>query len=177
MIVFITGASGYIGSSVAARLASQGHAVRGLIRNATRADELRAHGIEPVLGTLDDVTLLEAEACNSDAVINDANSDDADAVEALLRGLEGSGKRFVHTSGSSLVGDEAMGEPSDAIFTEATPVTPAPDKATRVALNALIAKDAPGVHSVMLCNSLIYGNHLGPEAGSVQIPPLVDLAR
>lgn len=177
MIIFVTGASGYIGGSVAARLASQGHTVRGLIRNATRADELREHGIEPVLGTLDDGALLEAEARTADAVVNAADSDNSDAVKALLKGLKGSRKRFVHTSGSSLVGDEAMGEPSDAVFTEATPVSPAPDKAARVALNALIARAAPGVHSVVLCNSLIYGNHLGPKARSVQIPPLVALAQ
>jgi nucleoside-diphosphate-sugar epimerase len=177
MIIFVTGASGYIGGSVAARLASQGHVVQGLIRNETRADELREHGIEPVFGSLDDGVLLETEARNADAVVNAADSDHSAAVEALLRGLEGSGKRLVHTSGSSLVGDEALGEPSDAVFTEATPMAPAPDKAARVALNALIARAAPGVHSVVLCNSLVYGNHLGPEAESVQIPPLVAFAR
>ncbi|CAA2155372.1 dTDP-glucose 4,6-dehydratase [Methylobacterium brachiatum] len=138
---------------------------------------MREHGIEPVFGSLDDGVLLETEARNADAVVNAADSDHSAAVEALLRGLEGSGKRLVHTSGSSLVGDEALGEPSDAVFTEATPMAPAPDKAARVALNALIARAAPGVHSVVLCNSLVYGNHLGPEAESVQIPPLVAFAR
>ncbi|AGH50391.1 MULTISPECIES: NAD-dependent epimerase/dehydratase family protein [Sphingomonas] len=177
MNIFVTGASGYIGGSVAARLAGLGHNVRGLIRNAARADELRAHGIEPVIGTLDDGALLTAEARAADAVINAASSDHRGAVEALLAGLAGSGKRFIHTSGTSLVGDEAVGEPSDAIFTEETPVTPAPDKVARIAINRLIEDAAPGVHSIVLCNSLIYGNHLGPRAQSVQIPPLVAEAR
>lgn len=177
MKIFVTGASGYIGGSVAARLATLGHNVRGLIRNADRADELKTFGIEPVIGTLDDDALLISEAQTADAVINAADSDHRGAVEALLEGLKGSGKRFIHTSGTSLVGDEAMGELSDTIFTEETPITPAPDKTARIAINNLIRKAAPSVHSIVLCNSLIYGNHLGPKARSVQIPPLVDLAK
>lgn len=177
MKIFVTGASGYIGGSVAAALAARGHDVRGLIRNPARLDEVRSFGIQPVVGTLEDSSLLIAEAHAADAVINAADSDHLGAVEALLEGLRGSGKRFIHTSGTSLVGDEAVGEPSDAIFTEQTPFVPAPDKAPRVAINQLIQDAAPDVHSVILCNSLIYGRALGPMAQSVQLPRLVALAR
>lgn len=177
MKIFVTGASGYIGGSVAALLASKGHEVRGLVRTAAKADGVRAKGIEPVIGTLDDAALLKSEAKAADAVINAADSDHQGAVEALLEGLAGSGKPFIHTSGTSLVGDEAMGEPSDAIFTEATPVKPEPDKEHRVALNKRIIAAAPSVRSIILCNSLIYGNTLGAPAQSVQIPPLVDQAK
>ncbi len=177
MKIFVTGASGYIGGSVAALLATKGHQVRGLVRSAAKADGVRAHGIEPVLGTLDDSALLTAEARAADAVINAADSDHAGAVEALLAGLAGSGKPFIHTSGTSLVGDEAMGELSEAIFIEETPVTPEPDKEHRVALNQRIRDAAPGVRTIVLCNSLIYGDTLGPSAQSVQIPPLVAQAR
>lgn len=177
MKIFVTGANGYIGGSVAAALAAKGHAVRGLVRDRARVDEVRSFGIQPVLGTLDDTALLIAEAGAADAVVNAADSDHRGAVEALLEGLRGSGKRFLHTSGTSLVGDEAVGAPSDAIFTEQTPFVPAPDKAPRVAINRLIQEAAPGVHSVILCNSLVYGKALGPMAQSVQLPPLVALAR
>ncbi len=177
MKIFVTGASGYIGGSVGARLAGEGHTVRGLIRNPARADEARRYGIEPVVGTLDDSALLSEEARGADAVINCASSDHRGAVEAMLAGLAGSGKRFVHTSGSSLVGDEALGEPSEAIFTEDTPIAPAPDKMARIALDTLIRESAPGVHTVVLCNTLIYGNPLGPKSQSVQIPPLVAQAK
>jgi nucleoside-diphosphate-sugar epimerase len=177
MKIFVTGASGYIGGSVAALLASRGHEVRGLVRTAAKAGGVRAKGIEPVIGTLDDAALLMAEAKAADAVINTADSDHQGAVEALLAGLAGTGKPFIHTSGTSLVGDEAMGEPSDAVFTEDTPVKPEPDKELRVALNKLIVDAAPGVRSVVLCNSLIYGDTLGAPAQSVQIPPLVAQAR
>jgi len=177
MKIFVTGASGYIGGSVAALLASNGHEVRGLVRSLAKADGVRAKGIEPVIGTLDDAALLTAEARAADAVINAADSDHQGAVEALLAGLAGTGKPFIHTSGTSLVGDEAMGAPSDAIFTEDTPVKPEPDKEHRVALNKLIVDAAPGVRTIVLCNSLIYGHTLGAPAQSVQIPPLVAQAR
>lgn len=177
MRIFVTGATGFIGGSVAATLVAAGHQVRGLIRNPARSDELEAFGIVPVIGTLDDRDLLFAEVKAADSVISAADSDHRDAVEAMLAGLGTSGKRFIHTSGSSLVGDEALGEPSEAIFDETTPVAPEPDKAPRVALNELILRAAPAIHSIVLCHSLIYGNQLGPKARSVQIPPLLDQAK
>ncbi len=177
MKLFITGASGFIGGAVAASMVRAGHQVRGLIRNPDRADELRQFGIEPVLGTLDDAALLKAEAQAADAVINAASSDHRGAVQALLDGLAGSGKVFIHTSGSSLVSDDALGEPGDSVFDETTPVEPVPGKAARIAINDLIRDSAPGVHSVVLCHSLIYGSTDAPRAQSVQIPPLVAQAK
>jgi nucleoside-diphosphate-sugar epimerase len=176
MKVFITGASGFIGGSVAVRLLQAGHSVRGLIRDPARAGELRAHGIEPVIGALADLDLLAAEAKAADAVINAASSDDRAAADALIAALAGSGKILIHTSGSSIVGDEAMGEPSDRVFTEGQAFTPEPDKQARIALdNAILA--APGVRSIVLCNTLIYGAALGPKSQSVQLPRLVAQAK
>jgi nucleoside-diphosphate-sugar epimerase len=176
MKIFITGASGFIGGSVAARLVQAGHMVRGLIRDPARAGDLRVHGIEPVIGTLDDHDLLAREAQAADAVINAASSDNRGAADALITALAGSGKALIHTSGSSIVGDEARGEPSDRVFSEGAPFTPEPDKEARIALdNAVLG--APGVRSVVLCNTLIYGDALGPKAQSVQLPRLVAEAR
>ncbi|MDC7694214.1 NAD-dependent epimerase/dehydratase family protein [Asticcacaulis sp. DXS10W] len=176
MTVFITGASGFIGGAVATRFIRAGHTVRGLIRDATKADSLRAFGIDPVIGTLSDATLLSEEAKRADVVINAASSDDRAAADVLIGALSGSGKTLIHTSGSSIVADEARGEPSDAVFDEDTPRSPKPDKEARVALDRAIL-DAPGVRSIVLCNSLIYGDALGPDARSVQLPRLVDLAK
>ena len=177
MKIFLTGASGFIGSSVGARLAVAGHHVRGLVRDPAKAEAVRAIGIEPVVGTLDDTDVLIREARAADAVVNAASSDHRGAVEALVSALAGSGKALVHTSGSSVVGDEAMGEPSDRVFDEETGFAPAPDKAARAALDRYVL-DAPGVRATVLCNGLIYGHSLGLHgAESVQLPRLAAHAK
>ena len=176
MKIFVTGANGYIGGSVASTLIADGHKVRGLVRSKEKADAVATHGVEPVIGSIDDADLLQAEARAADAVINAASSDHRGAVEALISGLSGSGKRLIHSSGSSIVADLAMGEPSDRIFDEMTPIVPLTERAARVAINQLVLT-APGIQSVVLCNSMIYGSALGSPAQSVQIPALVRQAK
>ena len=176
MQIFITGANGFIGGAVASALIADGHTVRGLVRSKTKADAVAAYGIEAVVGSLDDAALLQAEARAADAVVNAASSDHRGAVEALIAALSGSGKPLIHSSGSSIVADLAMGEPSDRIFHEATPIEPHADKATRVAIDRLVLA-ASGIRSVVLCNTMIYGNALGAPAQSVQIPALVRQAK
>lgn len=179
MTIFLTGASGYIGGAVAVRLMRDGHRIRGLARSPETAARLQALGIEPVLGDLSDLALLAREAKAADAVVNTASADDRAAVEALLDALAGSGKPFLHTSGTSVVADDARGDrASDRIYDEDTPVEPVPGKAARVAIDRLIVDAAGrGVRSVVLCNSLIYGTGPGLNADSVQIPTLVAAAR
>jgi uncharacterized protein YbjT (DUF2867 family) len=113
MRVFVTGANGFIGGAVASALIADGHKVRGLVRDKVKAEAVAAYGVEAVVGSLDEPALLQAEARAADAVINAASSDHRGAVEVLIAGLAGSGKPFLHTSGSSIVADLAMGEPSD----------------------------------------------------------------
>jgi nucleoside-diphosphate-sugar epimerase len=116
------------------------------------------------------------EARGADAVVNAASSDDRPAIDALLRALSGSGKALLHTSGSSIVADQANGEPSETVFDEDHLPTPTKDKAGRVALDHAVLAET-GVRSVVLCNALVYGDALGPKARSVQLPLLIDLAR
>jgi nucleoside-diphosphate-sugar epimerase len=176
MKIFITGAAGFIGGAVGTRLAQAGHTVRGLIRDAGRAEECRQLGIDPVTGVLEDEELLRREAWTADAVINAASSDNRQAIDTLITALSGSGKTLIHTSGTGIVADEARGEPSDRWFDEDTPFGPKPEKEARVALdNAVLG--AEGVRSIVLCNSMIYGDAIGPKARSVQLPRLIDLAR
>ena len=176
MRIFVTGASGFIGGSVASKLVRAGHTVHGLVRDPAKVEAVRQVGIEPILGTLDDAALLTREATAADAVVNAASSDDRAAIEILVAALAGSGKPLIHTSGSSIIADEAMGEPSDQVFDEETPFTPAPEKQARVALDRFVL-DAPGIRSVVLCNSLIYGTGLGAEPDSAQLPRLAAEAR
>ena len=150
--------------------------MRGLVRDRAKAAAVAAHGVAAVIGSLDDAACWRAEARAADAVVNAANSDHRGAVEALLAGLAGSGKAFIHSSGSSVVADLAMGEPSDRIFHEDDAVAPLADKAARVAIDRLV-REAPGIRGVVLCNTMIYGNALGPPAESVQIPALARQAK
>jgi nucleoside-diphosphate-sugar epimerase len=178
MNVFITGAAGFIGGSIATGLVNKAHQVTGLVRNAEQAAELKALGIEPVIGTLDDEALLIEQARRADGVINAASSDHRGAVEALLSGLRGTNKPFLHTSGSSIVGDASGGEGSDNIYYEGQLPAATPDKAARVAIDDLVLAAAnDGVRSAVLCNSLIYGHSLGVRRDSVQLPRLIKQAR
>jgi nucleoside-diphosphate-sugar epimerase len=172
--VFMTGASGYIGGTVAAALRQAGHSVTGLARSEEAAARLRAHGIEPVRGELSSHSVVRNAARGADAVINCANAEDPFVVAALLEGLAGSGKAFLHTSGTSVVGDKAAGKFSPKIFHEDTPFEPLPEKIQRVAVQrAVLAAAAQGVRSVVLCPCLIYGRGRGANPDSIQVPSLI----
>ena len=177
MKVFVTGAAGFIGGSIAAGLVRAGHQVTGLVRKPEQLAELAGIGVAGVVGTLDDRDLLIAQAQAADAVINAASSDNRAAVEAFIEALAGSGKVFLHTSGSSIVGDASGGEGTDRIYFEDQLPAPTADKAARVAIDDLVLASAgQGVRSAVLCNTLIYGHGALPR-DSVQLPRLLKQAR
>ena len=62
MKIFLTGASGYIGGSLAFALLSKGHEVRALTRSKKSAHEMEALGMVPVLGDLDNLELLKSHS-------------------------------------------------------------------------------------------------------------------
>jgi NAD(P)-dependent dehydrogenase (short-subunit alcohol dehydrogenase family) len=84
LVVFLTGASGYIGGSVAQRLIELGHEVSGLARSEQKAQQIRQLRIQPVIGTLGDAAVLAEAAYLADAVIHAANSDDRASVETFV---------------------------------------------------------------------------------------------
>jgi nucleoside-diphosphate-sugar epimerase len=178
MDIFLTGASGYIGGTVAVKLISAGHTVKGLARNEDRAALLRERGIEPVVGTLDDFDVLAAAARATDATINAAVADNPFAARVLVDALRGSGKCFIQTSGTTIIADTACGEGGGAVYAEDTPFDPLPEKARRVATDRVVREAAAdGVHSVVICPSLVYGQGLGVRPHSPQIPSFIELAK
>ena len=112
MRVFVTGATGFIGSATVSELLGAGHQVLGLARSPQAADALRAAGADVHRGALDDLTALRGGAREADGVIHlaftniSATTDfaescrvDREAVTALGEALEGSGRPLVVTSG------------------------------------------------------------------------------
>ncbi len=179
MKIFITGAPGYIGGTVAAKLLTAGHQVSGLARTEDKAADLVANGITPVVGTLDDLHVLDKAARNADAVINAASTYHAFAIRTLVDALRGTGKAFIHTSGSSIVADNAGGAYSANIYGEDTPFSPEPEKAIWHAIerNLILPAAQNGVRTVVLCPCMIYGTGLGVRTESIQVPLMIRSAQ
>lgn len=110
MRVFVTGATGLVGSAIVTNLLTEKHQVLGLARSDASADALRQAGCDVLKGDLRDLESLRRGAEQADAVIHTAFDHDfsrmADncemdriAIEAMGSALAGSGKRFIVTSG------------------------------------------------------------------------------
>ena len=121
MHVFVTGASGHIGSAVVDELLEAGHRVTGLARSETSAAALMAKGVEVHRGDLGDLDGLRAAAAAADGVIHLAYRDDFDndfvgaaqtdlrVVNAMGEVLAGSDRPLVNTSGTLLLAGVAQG--------------------------------------------------------------------
>jgi nucleoside-diphosphate-sugar epimerase len=179
MNLFMTGAGGYIGGSVAAKLIAKGHSIRGLVRTSEKARLIGQLGIEPVIGALDDSDLLMTEARRADGVIDTASADHRPSVETFIAALECTDKPYLHTSGSSVIGDDVRGErATETTFDEGTTFVVAPSKQARRDIDLLILDAAnKGVRSSVICPSNIYGIGRGVNPNSVQIPMLVSNAQ
>ena len=125
MRVFVTGATGFIGSAIVNDLLAAGHEVLGLARNDANAASLAALGVPAHRGDLTDPDSLTEGARSCDGVIHTAFihdfsrfaeviETDRRAVEALAGALEGSGKPLVVTSGTVLLAPGRLGTEQDA---------------------------------------------------------------
>lgn len=178
MRIFVTGATGWVGSAVTRDLIAHGHQVLGLTRSEAGAEQLRALGATPHAGSLENLESLAAAAAASDGVIHTAfnhdfskfaqnSEDERQAIEAIGAALKGSGRALVGTSGV------AMLAPPGQVATEAdrppaaSPMYPRVSEATLAAqgdlgVAAQIVRLPPSVHGA--------GDH-----GFV--PRLIDMAR
>ncbi|WDZ55897.1 SDR family oxidoreductase [Paenibacillus polymyxa] len=119
MRVFVTGATGYIGSAVVRELIDAGHQVVGLVRSDNSAAKLKEAGAEVHRGDIDDLDSLRSGSAAADGIIHLAfNHDfwnfaraltaDLHAVEAMGAALEGSGKPFVITTHANGVAERGV---------------------------------------------------------------------
>lgn len=160
MRVFLTGASGYIGSAVADALQAAGHTVVGLARSDEAAASLRARGIEVRRGDLYDEAGLAAAARESEGVIHAASTGgpemaqtDRAAVTAIVGQLEGTDRPFIYTSGVWVHGNTGR-----HIADEESPLNPAAIVTWRPAVEQLaLAAAARGVRSIVIRPAMVYG--------------------
>lgn len=125
MHVFVTGATGFIGSAIVQELLSHGHRVTGLARSDAAAETLAAAGAAAHRGDLIDLDSLRRGAAAADAVIHTAFNhdfsrfaasceDDRGVITALGDALAGSDRRLVVTSGTALVAGKPLATETDA---------------------------------------------------------------
>jgi nucleoside-diphosphate-sugar epimerase len=125
MRVFVTGATGFIGSAVVQELIAAGHEVVGLARSDEGAAAVEAAGAEVRRGSLEDLDSLRSGAAEADGVIHTAyihdfsqveNAVETDrrAIETLGAALEGTGRPLVITSGVALVNPGQLATENDS---------------------------------------------------------------
>jgi nucleoside-diphosphate-sugar epimerase len=186
MRIFLTGATGFIGSAIVPELIKAGHQVLGLTRSDAGAQSLIAAGAEVHRGNLEDLESLRTGAAKSDGVIhcafdhsafgNDFSKfaevcdKDRRAIEALGGALRGSDRPIVITSGTGM-GNAVSGQPATEDHFD--PNHPNPRKVSEVA-GTSVAKHGvnvsvvrlPQVHDTVKQGLITYAVHVAREKGA-----------
>ena len=168
MRIFLTGASGYIGTAVAEGLRAAGHELTALARSDATAAKLESAGIKAVRGDFADPKSVGSAAGSADGVISMATtyypSIDGPAIDAILDALAGSNKPFVYTSGIWSHGDTGS-----KVVDETWPPNPAELVRWRQQVEDRVLEGAKrGIRSVVIRPAIVYGRGGGIPAGFVE---------
>jgi nucleoside-diphosphate-sugar epimerase len=162
MRVFIVGATGYIGSHVARQLLAAGHGVTGFARNERGRAGLEQLGAAVHLGDIDDIGNIARAALAADVTIFSAQLPSLEqeyaTVDALLRAYVGTGKTFIFTSGSGVLGQRTDGDWSEDTFAEDDPFVPS-KYIVRRRDTELMVRDAArtGIRTMVIRPPMVWG--------------------
>lgn len=166
MRIFLTGASGYLGSALARRLVADGHEVAGLTRDAAKASKLKERGLIPVIGDLNEPRSWRGRADGCEALIHlgfeygpRAAETDRRAVNALIASSQAARapRLLLYTSGVWVLGP-ARGAPA----VEADPLDPPEIVGWRPGVErAVLEASGPWVSSVVIRPGCVYGESGG----------------
>ena len=167
MRIFLTGATGYIGSAVLDALLRGGHDVTALVRDPERAERIALRGVRPVIGELSKPASYADAAGACEALIHTAldakraQKVDRQAIDALLaaaskRAASGAAATLIYTSGIWVLGD-TQGQAS-----EDAPLRPAEIVAWRPEHERLVLDgNASGVRTAVVRPGIVYGGARG----------------
>ncbi len=180
---------GFIGWNVLDLLVKEGYEVTGFLRRQEHADQLKASGASrTVLGGLDDKALITQQVLEHDVVIHTATADHLPSVEAVLDGVEQRADKglhtiYIHTSGTSLIGDGPPGGPKtetvyhDNVRAEVDAVSDdAPHRRVDLAIIAARRRLGKRARLSIIMPPLIYGFNPAHGRISIQVPALTRYA-
>lgn len=168
--IFVIGATGYVGGTLARHLLFKGNEVVGLARSAASAATLRSAGFESEVGDLEtDFPSILAAAATADVTVYAAQvafDREPDTIAALCEALAHTGRMFVFLSGSGVLMQRTNGAWSSDSFSEDDPFTPEPLALQRVRAEQIVREAAAqGVRAMVVRPPVVWGpNDNGPVA-------------